>query len=476
MRVVRRVTDCVLVGCAALCGYLLLAQRTFYGVDGWRLVRRVSTGDVRSDMHLLYKPIAHRFAQWGEVLGLSVYESMVVASAVGTAIGVGLLVEAGRQLGLGRGRAVLTALLVGALPGVLFFATVVERHGPFFAFAGLTAWAAAWLAARPSAVRGVFFAAACTLAYAAHSTGVLMVAAFLPFAYVIAWRRRGDERPGFAPFVVAAIGTAAGMFAARRVGVLLGTVQNEGDNFAFFLQHASAHVDQLGQLPECLWNEVVVAFFPVSLLWLLARPRDGLLLGAAAVAVGVYGLFSFLILGSFDERGAYALPLAWPLAAVAGRALRTAQLLRAILVAGLVSIVLVLRHDDRHLDRWDEGLRALSGAQEPYLIAAAWDDFEYVFLFQPEARAGAGFYDAFDAHGFPADTLRSNAALLHAFLTERRASGRELFLSDRGLATLAEPADPGKAGALVVDVLRQGFEFERVDAGGFAGYRLVPRT
>jgi hypothetical protein len=477
MRAVRRVTDCVLVGCAALCGYLLLAQRTFYGVDGWRLVRRVSTGDVRSDMHLLYKPIAHRCAQIGESLGLSVYESMVVASAVGTAVGVGFLVEAGRQLGLGRGRAVLTALLVGVLPGVLFFATVVERHGPFFAFAGLTAFAAACLSARPSAGRGIGFAVACTLAYAAHSTGVLMVAAFLPFAFVLARRNGGDgARPGLAPFVVAALGTGVGMFAARRLGVRLGTVQNEGDNFAFFLQHAAVHVGQLEQLPGCLWNEVAVAFFPASVLWLLARPRDGLLLLAVAAAIAVYGLLSFLILGSFDERGAYALPLAWPLAAVAGRTLRTAQLLRAIFVAAFVSIVLVLRHDDRHLDSWNEGLRELSGTREPYLIAAAWDDFEYVFLFQPEARAGDGFYDAFDAHGFPADLVRANAALLHAFLADRKASGRELYVSDRGLETLHGPADPGKAGALVVDVLRQGFDFERVDAGGFAGYRLVPKT
>ena len=475
MRAVRRVSDCVLVGLAALGGYLLLAQRTFYGVDGWRLVRRVSTGDVRSDMHLLYKPIAHRFALVGESLGLSVYESMVLASAVGTALGVAFLVEAGRQLGLDRRRAVLTAALVGALPGVLFFATVVERHGPFFGFAGATALAAACLAARPGIGRGLWFACACTAAYAAHSTGVLMVAAFLPFAFVLAWRNRGAERPPLAPFVTAAVGTAVGMVAARRLGVMLGTVQNEGDNFAFFLQHAAVHVGQVGQLPACLWNEVLVAFFPASLLWLFARPRDTLLLGSVAGAIAVYGLFSFLILGSFDERGAYALPLAWPLAAAAARGLRVAQIVRAFLAAGLVSVVLVLRHDDRHLDAWDEGLRALSGAREPYLVAAAWDDFEYVFLFQPEARSGTGFYDAFDAHGFPLEVLRANAAVLHAFLGERRASDRELFLSDRGLETLRQPADPGKAGPAVVDVLEQGFEFERVDAAGFHGFRLVPR-
>jgi hypothetical protein len=476
MRGVRRVIDCLLVGLAALGGYLLLAQRTFYGVDGWRLVRRVSTGDVRSDMHLLYKPIAHRFALFGESLGLSVFESMVLASAVGTAVGVGLLVEAGRQLGLGRGRAILTAILIGVLPGVLFFATVVERHGPFFAFAGLTALAAAWLAARPGIGRGLGFAAACTAAYAAHSTGVLMVVAFLPFAFVVSWRNGAVGRPPFAPFVVAAAGTALGMFGARRLGVVLGTVQNEGDNFAFFLQHAAVHVGQPGQLPECFWNEVVVAFFPASLLWLLLRSRDGLLLGAVGIAVVVYGLFSFLILGSFDERGAYALPLAWPLAAAVGRSLRSIQLLPAILVAAALSIGLVLRHDDRHLDAWEEGLRTLAGEREPYLVAASWDDFEYVFLFQPEARAGSGFYDAFDAHGFPADTLRANAALLHAFLAERRGAGRDLFVSDQGLDTLRQPADPGKAGPLVVEVLEQGFTFERVDAAGFHGFRLTPKS
>ena len=51
----------------------------------------------------------------------------------------------------------------------------------------------------------------------------------------------------------------------------------------------------------------------------------------------------------------------------------------------------------------------------------------------------------------------------------------ELFLTDAGLETLRGPADPGKAGPLVVEVLERGFVFEPVERGGFRGSRLVPR-
>jgi hypothetical protein len=478
---VRRLLDSCSVSALALLVYLGLGQRTFYGVDGWMLVRRVAAGDVRSDMHLLYKPIAAAAARAGAALGLSVYESMLLASAVGTAVGVGLIHAAARELGAARREALWIAALAGALPGVVFYATVVERHGPFFAFAGLTAWASAALARRPGAATATGFALACTLAYAAHSTGVLMVAAYLPL--VAAWMRTGIAGPvrGWGLVLwscsTAAIGTALGMFVARRIGIWAGTVEREGDNFAFFLQHAAVHVRQPDALPLCLWQEIVVGFAPLSLLWLLAfrDPRPRLVALALSAAVLVYLLFSFLILGAFDERGAYALPLAWPFAWVAVRRfggwLRPAALGLALALAALF----VVRHDDRHLDAWAEGMFALAGERQPYLLAAAWADFELIFLHQPGAVAGTDYYDAFDAHGFPAEVLRDNAALLLAFLRARHAAGRELLLTDPGLEALRAPAEPGRAGALLVEVLESGFVFEPVDRQAFRGHRLVPR-
>src|SRR5690606_2612405 len=115
---VRRALDPLFVLIAAGAVYLALGQRTFYGVDGWMLARRVIAGDVRSDMHLLYKPLAALAVAAGERLGLSPYESMVALSGVGTAIGVAAIHAALRTLGASRRRAGLGAAIAGAMPGV----------------------------------------------------------------------------------------------------------------------------------------------------------------------------------------------------------------------------------------------------------------------------------------------------------------------------------------------------------------------
>lgn len=479
----RRAVDTLLVFLGAAAAYLALGQRTFYGVDGWMLVRRVAAGDVTSNMHLIYKPIARAAADLGSMIGASVYESMVVASAIGTALGVAAIHAAASVLGARRPQAVLVAGVAGTFPGVVFFATVVERHGPFFAFAGVTALASAWLARSPGVRSALGFALACTAAYAAHSTGVLMVAAYLPLA--VAWARTGVTGLPPAPWRrvltaagIAALATGLGMLVARRIGVWTDVVTGEGDNFAFFLQHASVHVGRLDMLPACAWNEIVTAFAPMSLLWPLAfrDRRPQLVAWAVTTGVLVYLTFSFLILGSFDERGAYALPLAWPFAWVAVRRLHPALALLALAFAGTLAVVEVRRHDDRPLDAWAAGMRAIAGDATPYLVAASWDDFELVFLHQPGAVAVHGFYDAADARSFEAPLLLEHASLLIRFLEEREAEGRVLLLTEPGLRALrAEPDEPGQAGPLVLEVIERGFELRPVAHGAFRGYRLVPR-
>ena len=464
---------------AAGVAYLSLGQRSFYGVDGWMLARRVIAGDIRSEMHLLYKPLAALAVAVGEGVGLTAYESMVVLSGVGSAIGVAAIHAALRTLGASRRDALLGTAVAAAMPGVVFYATVIERHGPFFAFAGLCALAAARLTQRCTGLLAFVFGLACALAYAAHSTGVLMLAGFLPLAAALAREHEPALRWSsfIRPAVFAALTTAAGMFIARRIGIALGTVQHEGDNFAFFLQHAAVHVTQPAALPACLWNEILTAFAPMSLLWLVAfSTRSRWPVGAAvAVAIALYFLFSFLILGSFDERGAYALPLAWPFAVVAWRFLRTPFTLLVVVASALLAVGEVRSHDDRPLAARAAGMYEAAGERQPYLLAMAPEDFELLFLYQPAARAPAGFFDAFDTHGFAADVVREHAPTLVAFLAERRASGRELLLSEVGLAAMRLPADDGRAGPLLVAMLETGFRFEPVERGGFRGYRLLPR-
>lgn len=476
--------DSLLVLLVALPVYLATGQRTLYGVDGWRLLRRAATDDVRSEMHLLYKPMAVAAKQIGALLDVPMLESVVALSGVGTAVGVALVHAAARRFGLGRGDALWVAVLVGTAPGVWFYATVVERHGPFFAFVGLSAWALAWFAVRPGPWAALGFSLAVSLAYAAHSTGILLTAGYLPlWAW---WLRQGSGAAATPWSRIVLLGGLAGFgagglaFVARRIGVWIGTVTQESSNFDFFLQHAAVHVAQPETIPINLAQEYLMPFLPLSVLAPAVflrrgrRPAEPLLGAALLIAIGVYAAISFTILGDFSESGAYALPLAFPLAFAVVRCWSPAVRVLAVVIACSVSIAWIHDHDKEPLRPRADGLRALAGTAEPYLVAAAWDDFALLFGYFPAARWTVDYYDAFDAHGFDRALVEANGPLLAQALLAQ-SDGRPIFLSEQGERTLARPAEEGKAGSLVLDVLQQAFRFEPVSAGGFEGYRLEPR-
>ncbi|MBK8978041.1 MAG: hypothetical protein IPM29_19215 [Planctomycetes bacterium] len=477
--------DTLWVLAVALVVYLLAGQRTLYGVDGWRLLRRIHAEDIRSDMHLLYKPLALLAKRTGEVLGAPMLESVVALSGVGTAIGVALCHAAARRLGVTRREALLLAALVGTAPGVVFYATVVERHGPFFAFYGFSVWAAAVLATRRTArgevLAALLLAVATTSAYAAHSTGFLVLAVHLP---LLAWFSRAgfaDSAPrswrrlwGLA--ALTCVATVVGMWGARHLGVLAGTVGDVRGNYAFFVQHASEQIKHPAELPRNLWQEIIQPFLPMSVLS-LGLYRRGFARGLAAAlgcAVLAYWGISFAILAGFEERGAYALPLAWPLALAVLLAWPRRFGWIAVAVAALLSALWIVRHDTEPFAARAEGMRALAAPGEPYPIAASPEDFSTLWGYFQGARSADDFYDAFDARAFPAETLQRFGALLVTKIEQLRA-GRILLLSEDGLHTLEQPAKPGEAGPLVLELLRERYEFEPVASLAFHGYRLTPR-
>ena len=470
--------DTLWVFLVTLAAHLAVGQRTLYGVDGWRLLRRIAGGDRRSDMHLLYKPGAVLARDVGAWFGVPVLESVVAYSALGTAIGVAAFHLASRWSGLARRDALLVALLVGVAPGVVWYASVVERHGPFFAFAGLSAIAAVLWARWPGPLTALALALGTTLAYAAHSTGVLLLGAWLPFGVALARHRDpGCRLPPLVVWgVVAIVATGAGMVAARELGVWVGVVTLRSGNLDFFLQHAAVHVRQPWLLPVNTWQELVVPFVPASILWLVAFWRPALRGLAIATVVGLLGYqaISFAILGGFEERGAYTLPMVWPLAWLTVACWsRRVVLVAAIAGAGL-ALGWIVQHDVEPFRDQAAAIRAI--APEPpgaYLIAAAPGDFELIYAHFPDATAAGDYYDAFDAHGFPVDLVRTHAKTFLQRLEQLRA-GRPMLMTARGLAFLETPADVGKAGPLVLAVLANGYRFEPAGAG-FDGYRLVPR-
>ena len=119
--------------------------------------------------------------------GVSPFVAGGVLSAVATAIGAGLTHAASRVLGLNRADALLVAALTACTPAVMFYASVVELHGVFYAFAALGALRASHLIATPTVANAVLLGLATALAYCFHSTGHLLP---LLFAAMF-WGARG---------------------------------------------------------------------------------------------------------------------------------------------------------------------------------------------------------------------------------------------------------------------------------------------
>ncbi|MGE3877868.1 MAG: hypothetical protein AB7I19_02320 [Planctomycetota bacterium] len=478
----RRWFDTTLIFLVTCAFGLSLAQRTMYGVDGWVLLRRIVGGDLRSDMHLAFKPVAYVGLRVGQGLGLTAHDAVVATCAVCTALGVAGIHRAALALGAGRGAAALLALCVAATPGVAFFATVVERHGVFMAGVGIAAWAAAALAARPSPLRAVVLGLAIAIAYALHSTGVVLWLAFVPMAF-LAVREAGFARQSTwrrDALLAATAGVAAVVLILlfRQAALAIGTMRDPGASFAFFLAHARVHGRQPGMLVASTWNEIVAPLLPFSITCWFAWWRPSLRLTASAILLAslAYAVLVWLMLGDFDERGAYTLPLAWPFAWLTWRAVGVRGTLVALLAAGTLAVIGIRRHDDRHLAPVAEGMTAIAGSAPLFLLPAAPSDFELIYLHFPRLRGNLDVWDLFDAAHFPPDAIESNTGLLvDSYLKGKLDEGRVVLISEAGWQWLAEPTGDASAGPTLRAILERSFQLEPVGSLGFRGLRVQRR-
>ncbi len=469
--------DSLLVFVAAVAVYALYAQDTMYGIDAWNDLRRLHEGDTRSAVHLLYLPIANECAQLGAKLGLTLHESVRWFSVLGTALGLVFMHAASRRLGLGRGAALAATLAAGCAPGVAFYATVVERHGPFLAFAGLACWLSARWATAPRWWWSFALGLACALAYAAHSTGVLLVALLVPIG-VVGIRERGERWRAQAAIVV--VTAAVGTYVASRLGVWLGHTTVAGGNFAILIEFASVAVRHPEVVGRVAWHEFAFPLMPISVLW-IARwfQADGRAMTlATGFGIAVYFVFAFLILAGFDavegfdERGAYLLPLAWPLSYATVRTLGAWSGVAAALVAAMLAHVQIAEHDVAPQRQRAEALRQASGRAEPFLIVATRDDFEMLFVEFGEYRpvqAGqldGDYLDLFLAsHNEDLAGGRGVAPLLPLVVRSRLDAGRVVWISRSAVEFLEAPdrVPHAELGPLFLEALRGAFRWVESD-------------
>ncbi|MCA8943673.1 MAG: glycosyltransferase family 39 protein, partial [Planctomycetes bacterium] len=485
--------DSLWVGLVALALYVALGQDTLYGVDAWNDLRLLAGGDVRSAVHVLYRPLAAWFADLGGVFGWSLHESVRMLSAVGAALGVAFMHAASRRLLVAPSAAFVQGIWIAVLPGIWFYGTVAERHGPFFAFAGVACYVTACWIRSGRTVWTLGFALACGLAYAAHSTGVLLCGMLVP---LYAMERHRAGRPWLRDSLVALLGSAVAVFAVSRLAFLAGQLTEATGNLQILGEYAGVALQHVDHWPNVAWHEFLLPLMPVSLVWLgRVRGPDGLCVTTTlAVGVAVYLMFSILILAGFDaiehfdERGAYALPLAWPLTRVSAAVLGRRLALVGIGLSSVIAVAQILVHDT-HRDQWTrpeaELLRQVEPGRPPYLLPAVRPDFELLFVEFPEFRPwfpepgrDGDYIDLFHAvHAEDHDGGKAIAAILPNLLRAIVTTGRPVLISERAVRFLetSEHRDVSVLGPEFLAELRRAFEFREVGDATHRYYRLEPR-
>jgi len=459
--------------CAAL--YLALRQHSFYKTDGLTLVHFASAGSWwGSGHHALYLPLLRLAHALLGPLGVSVYESALALSALGGACGVACAHAGFRRLGLERAQALTASALVATTPAIVFFATVVEYHGAYFALAGLAFWCMARCHERPSAARALLLGAVCQLGAQVHSSGNLLPGLLLAWFVALGGDTREQLRRRLRLAALAALAHVALLPLFGALWSSLGGGASARSQIEFLLVDPAG----LAELPRMLLNEALLPFLPMSVACWLAFRRKQLRLELAALLVGLvpYAVLS-LALGigrpDFVERGAYWLPLAFLAARLCVAALPLRACHALALVALALAVLGVKRHDDpRPAREFARTWRAIQGEREGVLLLAGFEDHARALIGLPEQRS----FELDLAAQLPPPELARRRAELDAALDAYAAGGRPLYLTVGARDFLRMPGLA--SGAALLAHLEQRYELREVRAPGserVAGYELAPR-
>ncbi|MHC4079441.1 MAG: glycosyltransferase family 39 protein, partial [Planctomycetota bacterium] len=252
--------------------YLLLAQESGYG-DGPGAILEIRAGAAFQDpIHYLYMPTILGMSTllgWTG-LSLSLFEVGYVASALGSAVGVGLLHAATRRLA-SQHDPLLVAVLTACCPAVVFFATVMEYHGPYFAFASLATYAMVRLVQAPRWPQAALVGFATGLAYLAHASAHLLPWFLLLCFFALAERSpaHGGWRHHLLLAAVVVVAHVAFVFLATlALQTLLGASVSSGSALGWIEAEASRPYDRLQLLPLTFWYEILWPYLLLSVTWL----------------------------------------------------------------------------------------------------------------------------------------------------------------------------------------------------------------
>ncbi len=484
--------DTLAITLASLCLYLFLAQDALHGLDVHVHAFFLTQGHLEHPLHVLYLRIVGLAWPALAALGLKPIEALRLMSALGTVIGVLCIHRAASELRLPRGHAVLVTTMSAVVPAIVFFATVAEIHGVFAAFAGAGWWAWArfvraidrtevagslagvdtpGMRLRLEISRSLWLGITTGVAASVHATGHALVVLFGACALAIGGLRSTSR---WRALVIAACTHVA-------VALVLAWLQPGRGRTAFADQVAYVlRVASDGYSLSNIWwvvcNEWLIAFMPLAVTSLVAiGRRQTRALGIAVLAsVCLYLGFAYILLDEINERGAYLLPLAFPLSWLTLQACgaRTAAL--AGVVALATAYAQVRAHDQTMPAPWLPGLVALS--HETRLAVICRDAAEQgpitrelpdivvlrVDSLLASADAGEAGYAAFCA------TFDAQAANLHGL-------GRAVLITRLAYEALLATGKPFFV-RFLQEHLPKNYTIEQIDRAGFVAIRLGPRT
>ena len=444
-------------GVAALALYLALGQEVFYKIDGPHLALSLADGHIEHPYNVLYMPFLWCVDKLLGPLGLTAYWTAVAFSALGTAAGVALFHLGLRRLRIGAGQAWLATGLVALCPPVLFFATVVEHHGPFFAFAGLSFVVMVELVRRPGVVLAVALGLSTHLAYAVHGTGNLLPGLLLPW-FLALRLDAGTLRRDLGLVAIAG---------ALHLGLWAGLMDVELPRGGGSRTLAVLYDDGIGRprgivhLPAILWQEWLGPFLPLSVSFLVAFRRAELRPEAIAALVGLVPyvlLCLFLIVGE-EEFGAYLLPMAFPAARLTAAAVPRSTCAALLVLSAVLAFAAVARHDDPTEARsWADGVREVAGGRRVVMLAGGTPDIAFLLTQMPDAERYLAVDIALAVDPAAAEPFRGFDLILEA----RR--GTAILLTEGGRAELEEHP----AGVELIAHMHA----RQVQAGAFRGWLI----
>ncbi|MEM7201717.1 MAG: hypothetical protein AAF628_15720 [Planctomycetota bacterium] len=468
--------DAVMLGAAAFGLYLWLGQETVYS-DGYTFLLGTQNRRYSHPFHPGYMPLARQLLQTLRPHGFGQYEIFRLLSQLGVALGVVLTAVGLRVVGLDRARVRLATAWVAVTPAVVFFATVVEVHGAFFAAASLAWLAAACLWRRPSITAAVALGLLTAGATLMHASGVLLPLPLL-LLFVAAPPHRLDVSPlkrrlrlAAVALLVHGVGYGLSVWTTRSLGARV-----EPGTAAGFVAGLAEHVRSAQHFAEVAWSEWLWPFATASLTWWLCFCRRGQrrlglgLLGALAV----YLPAAALVLSLGPERGAYLLPLAVPAAALGVAALPRRVAQAAVLISLALAVAGVWSHDERDAARaFRRGVHAAVAPYKPFVLvgdpaeveACLVANLEFIVVLDSSFLLGGQnekIRRGFDRH------LRNRIADGYRVLLTESADAQ---MRDEEVLAAFPPA------ATWTTHLRATYDFDRVPGRhrAFQGWRLTPR-